>query len=329
MPALSASRSRAPAANDRPKTDLDIASLLNRIRKELAQCVRGKDEVIDLALVALLARGHLLIEDQPGVGKSTLARSLARAIGGEFRRVQFTSDMLPGDLLGVNVWSQRDEKFEFHPGPVFTNVLLADEINRAPPRTQSALLEAMGEGHVSIDGASHVLPQAFTVLATQNPVDHHGTYPLPESQRDRFSLRISMGYPPPDVELELLQRGSAQQVTLEPVAAPTDLLDLQSATSEVFLHADLARYAQQIAQATRRDAQLQAGVSIRGVLAWVACARARALMHGREQVIPEDLQSLVLPALAHRIIVRGVESVAAQAHAEEKIREYIAQIPAP
>jgi MoxR-like ATPase len=308
---------------------------LAEIRAAVARRIHGKNEVIDLALICLVARGHLLIEDIPGVGKSTLARALAHAIGGSFNRIQFTSDLLPADLLGVNVWRASREQFEFRPGPIFANLVLADEVNRAPPRTQSALLEAMAEGQVSLDGTSHALPDPFIVIATQNPEEHHGTYPLPESQRDRFLLRLSMGYADAEVEASLLVRGGVEGLArpsseAKPtLAAPSQLLELQSAAAAVFLHADLARYAQRVVQATRDAAEIRLGVSTRGALAWVAAARARALLNGRTRVSIDDLQELAVAALAHRIVPAQAGSGDQVALAQELVRELIASVPVP
>lgn len=322
----------------------DHAKTLAGIREVVATRIHGKDEVIDLALICLVARGHLLIEDIPGVGKSTLARALADAIGGSFSRIQFTSDLLPADLLGVNVWLASREQFEFRAGPMFANLVLADEVNRAPPRTQSALLEAMGEAQVSIDGVSHPLPSPFVVIATQNPEEHHGTYPLPESQRDRFLLRLSMGYANAEVEAALLLSGgvdssprarehAAGGVGAErgssSINSPAALLELQAACARVHLHPDLARYAQQLVQATREAAEIRLGVSTRGALAWVAAARARALLAGRGQVSIDDLQELAVPALAHRVVPAQAGSGDQVALAQELIRELIATAPVP
>lgn len=323
------------AAIATPKHDLARhTETLAAIRASVARRIHGKDQVIDLALICLVARGHLLIEDIPGVGKSTLARALATAIGGSFSRIQFTSDLLPADLLGVNVWRASREQFEFRTGPIFANLVLADEVNRAPPRTQSALLEAMAEGQVSIDGTSHPLPDPFIVIATQNPEEHHGTYPLPESQRDRFLLRLSMGYADAEVEAALLVRGGVESGTrpaAEPpaLAAPSQLLDLQQACASVFVHADLARYAQRVVQATRETGEIRLGVSTRGALAWVAAARARALLSGRTRVSIDDLQELAVVALAHRIVPAQAGSGDQLALAQELVRELIASVPVP
>jgi len=315
-------------------TSPNPSQILAAMRELVAARIKGKDDVIELALVCLVARGHLLIEDIPGVGKSTLARALADAIGGSFSRIQFTSDLLPADLLGVNVWRASQEQFEFRPGPVFANLVLADEVNRAPPRTQSALLEAMAENQVSIDGTSHPLPQPFVVIATQNPEEHHGTYPLPESQRDRFLFRLSMGYADAAIEAALLAaggRGPNQPQPARPAASDTDLglTELQAAADAVHLHRDLATYAQQLVQATREAPELRLGVSTRGALAWVAGARARALLGGRKQVAIDDLQELAVPALAHRVVPAQAGSGDQVALAQEIVRELIASIPVP
>ena len=313
----------------------DHARTLARIRELVATQIHGKDEIIDLALICLVARGHLLIEDIPGVGKSTLARALADAIGGSFSRIQFTSDLLPADLLGVNVWRASQEAFEFRRGPVFANLVLADEVNRAPPRTQSALLEAMAEGQVSIDGTSHALPDPFVVIATQNPEEHHGTYPLPESQRDRFLLRLSMGYAAAEVEAALLLSGGVSPAKPSEAGAasasvsPEVLLELQGAASAIHLHPDLAGYAQRLVQSTRESVQIRLGVSTRGALAWVAAARARALLDGRGHVTIDDLQDLAVPALAHRVVPAQAGSGDQVALAQELVRELVANTAVP
>ena len=328
MDAAIVNPARARAALDEPGA---IEARLAELRKAVAARIHGKDEVIELALLCLLARGHLLIEDIPGVGKSTLARALAGAIGGSFNRIQFTSDLLPADLLGINVWRASEERFEFRRGPLFANLVLADEVNRAPPRTQSALLEAMAEGQVSVDGTSHRLPSPFAVLATQNPEEHHGTYPLPESQRDRFLLRVSMGYAPAEIEAALLLGEASSGAAEVPavLASADELLAIQRAAAAVHLHRDLASYAQQVVQASRDSAEIRLGVSTRGALAWVAAGRARALLHGRRQVAIDDLQELAVAALAHRIVPAQAGSGDQVALAQELIREQIAAVPVP
>ena len=332
---ISVSTASANSPSPSPSSPADHAKTLAQIRERVATQIHGKDEVIELSLICLVARGHLLIEDIPGVGKSTLARALADAIGGSFSRIQFTSDLLPADLLGVNVWRASREVFEFRQGPVFANLILADEVNRAPPRTQSALLEAMAEGQVSIDGTSYELPDPFVVIATQNPEEHHGTYPLPESQRDRFLLRLSMGYAAPEIEAALLLSGGVTQATpgsgstSSEAASPTTLLELQTAATAVHLHADLADYAQRVVQATREAGEIRLGVSTRGALAWCAAARARALLDGRGQVSIDDLQELAVPALAHRVVPAQAGSGDQVALAQELVRELIANTAVP
>ncbi len=306
-------------------------SHLERIVDAVAGRIRGKAQVIELSVLTMIAGGHLLIEDIPGVGKSTLARSLAQVIGGSFARVQFTSDLLPGDLVGVNVWRAKQERFEFRRGPLFANVVLADEVNRAPPRTQSALLEAMAEQTVSLDGETHPLPSPFIVLATQNPEEHHGTYPLPESQRDRFMLRVSMGYADAEIETALLQDPKTRDDAPLPAVLPSveALADMQRAAEAVFVHLDLARYAQAVVQATREAPSIRLGVSTRGALAWIAAARARAFMRGREAILPEDLQELAVSALAHRILPSQSSAGDHGRVADELVRDILARVPLP
>jgi MoxR-like ATPase len=304
-------------------------SNLAALRHEVEKAVRGKSEAVELALIAIVARGHVLLEDVPGVGKSTLAKALAQGLGGSFSRISFTSDMLPADLTGVSIWSTRNERFEFRQGPIFANVVLADEINRAPPRTQSALLEAMGEGRVSIDGQTHALPSPFIVLATQNPEDHAGTYPLPESQRDRFMIRLAMGYVSPEVEIELIEDPQRRHApNLHAVLAQGDLAALQAKAEGIFVHRDIAMYAHQVVHATRNDARIRVGVSLRGALAWIAAARARALMNQRTHVSCDDLQELAGPVLAHRLLLRA-GGTQAEFAALQAIREIVASVAVP
>jgi MoxR-like ATPase len=311
------------------------ATLLRDVQTAVARRLRGKEDAIRLALVSMLARGHLLVEDVPGVGKTTLAQALANAVGGSFRRIQFTSDLLPADLVGTNVWNTSDATFTFRPGPLFGNVILADEINRAPPRTQSALLEAMEEGRASTDGVTRDLPDPFLVIATQNPEEHHGTYPLPESQRDRFMLRITMGGLDPEIEAGLLvdpprRRGAAAQG-----AAVVDLATLrtwQERAAALPLHADLARYAQRVVAATRAHPQVRLGVGPRGALAWADAARAKALLEGRSRPNLDDLQELAVPALAHRLVLYPTGQHSGRldgAAAAELVGAIIAATPVP
>jgi len=287
-----------------------LAALRGRVERQ----VFGKRQVVDLAVVCVLAGGHLLLEDVPGVGKTTLGLALARALGGTLRRVQFTSDLLPADILGGSVLDPRDGSLRFRPGPVFTNVLLADELNRTPPRTQSALLEAMNEGQVSIDGDSHPLPDPFLVIATQNPHELHGTWPLPDSQLDRFLLRTSMGYPDRSSERQVL-RGESRRGAEEGVAVSADeLRGLKAAVGAVSVHEEIEDYVLDLVEATRTAPTLVRGSSTRGAEALLRAARAHALLQGRTWVIPEDVRALVVPVLAHRVVPRaesGSEAAAA------------------
>jgi len=303
---------------------------LAALRSQLGRVILGKPEAIDHVLVALLAGHHLLLEDVPGVGKTTLAKALARAFSGEFRRVQFTPDLLPADILGSSVYSPRDGSFSFKEGPVFAHVLLADEINRASPRTQSALLEAMSEGQVSSEGVTRALPLPFLVLATQNPVEFHGTYPLPEAQLDRFGLRIGLGYPAAEHELEVLfsQADRHPLESVEPVLTASDVVALQAETRHVRVERSLGRYVVALAEATRRHPQVRLGCSPRGSLMLFRAAQARALLAGRGFVVPEDVKAEAVPVLAHRL---GLETKARYTGVskEDLVREVTDAVPVP
>jgi len=283
--------------------DADIK--IRKLQEAIGTVVRGKPESIKLAVICLLSEGHLLIEDVPGVGKTTLAHSLARAFDCTFRRIQFTSDLLPSDILGVSVFNQSEQTFDFRRGPIFANVVLADEINRTTPKTQSALLEAMSEGRISVDNKTYTLPRPFMVVATQNPIEHHGTYPLPESQLDRFLLRIRMGYPELNAEKEILRRQDhvPRIDRLQPVLSAQDILEAQAAVSAVRMDESLLDYIMAIVEATRQSELLLIGVSPRGSLALHRAAQALAYYEGRDYCIPDDIKRLVLPVLAHRVIV--------------------------
>ncbi len=298
-PAAGDARERAAPAEAAPA----LADGIARIRAALARVIQGKESVIDLLLVGVLGGGHVLIEDVPGVGKTTLAKTLARAFAIQFTRVQFTPDLLPTDILGAQVLHPAEGSFSFQRGPIFTHVLLADEINRASPRTQSALLEAMNEAQVTIDGVTHALPRPFFVIATQNPVDAQGTYPLPEAQLDRFLLRTAIGYPDAGAELALLlsRRREDPLDLAEPVASGADLLSLQARTREVRVAEDVAKYLLRIVAATREHPERELGVSPRGALALLRAAQARAQLAGRDYASPDDVQSLAGPVLAHRV----------------------------
>jgi len=285
----------------------EVEALAQRLTDALAGVIRGKREALDLVVVGVLSAGHILVEDVPGVGKTTLAKALARALDVRMTRVQFTPDLLPADILGSQVLHPKDGTFSFQPGPVFTNVLLADEINRASPRTQSALLEAMSERQATVDGVSHPLDAPFLVIATENPVDYQGTYPLPEAQLDRFLLRLALGYPGEEQELSVLfdQQRTHPLDVLVSVADARALLDAQAAVREVEVAERVARYAVRLAAATRGHPDLDLGVSPRGTLALFRAAQARAAVTGRGYVLPDDLQALSGPVLAHRVVLTG------------------------
>lgn len=283
---------------------LQSLSRLAQLETALQAALRGKPDVVRLSLVCLLARGHLLVEDVPGVGKTTLAQALARSVACAFHRLQFTSDMLPSDVLGVTVYNAHSEKFEFKQGPIFTNFLLADEINRTTPKTQSALLEAMNEGQVSIDGRSHPLPKPFMVIATQNPVEHHGTYPLPESQLDRFLMRLRIGYPDGASEREILRDPeNAGALNMPRVLAAAEVLELQAMVHQVTVEDSLVDYMLAIVGKTRTHEGLSLGVSPRGSQALYRAVQALAVIEGREYAIPDDIKRLAIPVFAHRVVV--------------------------
>jgi MoxR-like ATPase len=298
------------------------------LKEQLGTVILGKCAALDHVLVALLSANHLLLEDVPGVGKTTLAKALARSFDGHFRRVQFTPDLLPTDILGSAVYNPGDGSFAFREGPVFTHVLLADEINRASPRTQSALLEAMSEGQVSAEGETRPLPSPFLVLATQNPVEYHGTYPLPEAQLDRFGLRLSLGYPAPEQEVDIIFSQAERHPVdaLEPLLGAEEVLGLQAEVRKVRFDRRLGRYVVALAEATRRHPAIGLGCSPRGTLALVHAAQARAYLEGRDFAIPEDVKTEAVPVLAHRL---GLETKARYSGVskEETVREILASVP--
>jgi MoxR-like ATPase len=295
--------------------------------------IRGSDEVVRLALVAVFARGHLLIEGVPGVGKTTLGQTLSRALDCTFQRVQFTSDMLPTDLLGTSIYSAAEERFEFKPGPVFTNVLLADEINRTTPKTQSALLEVMNEGQVTVDGLQREVPQPFLVIATQNPVEHHGTYPLPESQMDRFLVRVQMTYPAADAEREILraQAGAARMGEVRPVLTGAEVLEMQDRVQKVRVDESLVTYTLEIVKKTRQSEQLSLGVSPRGSLMLYRAAQAMAFLKGRSFTTPHDFKRLAVPVFAHRVVVnaRYSSTLKASEQTERIIADIVDNVSVP
>jgi MoxR-like ATPase len=312
-------------------------SALNKIfalRDAIGATIKGKQETIELAIVALLAEGHLLIEDVPGVGKTTLGHALARSLDCRFHRIQFTSDLLPSDVLGVSVYSPKHNEFEFKPGPIFANIVLADEINRTTPKTQSALLEAMNESQVTIENVTYPLPRPFMVLATQNPIEHHGTYPLPESQLDRFLMRIEVGYPDAAAEREILKRfsNSGRQRPSEPVLTPGEVLQLQDESRKIHLDEALVDYLIHIVNRTRQHPETALGISPRGTAALFRATQAFAMVDGRTFVRPDDIKKLVHPVFEHRLVMarpagrgRGHSGV----EAKSVLAEIIEQTPVP
>jgi MoxR-like ATPase len=301
---------------------------LEALKQELGKVILGKPEALADLIVGVLAGSHILLEDVPGVGKTTLAKALARSLSVEFKRAQFTPDLLPTDILGSSVYNPRDGSFAFKPGPVFTNILLADEINRASPRTQSALLEAMSEGQVSIEGLTHSLPTPFFVIATQNPIEFHGTYPLPEAQLDRFGLRLSLGYPAPDQETDVLF-GQSHHHPLDDTRAVLDgpaVVDLQHAARAIRVDRKLGLYLIDIVTATRSHSALRLGCSPRGSLALFRATQARALLSGRDYAIPEDLKQEAVPALAHRLTL-DTKAKYTGVRKEDIVREILDEVP--
>jgi len=303
------------------------------MERTVCKIIRGKDDVVRLALVCLFARGHLLIEGVPGVGKTTLGQAIARALDCGFQRVQFTSDMLPSDVLGITIYSAAEQQFEFKRGPVFTNILLADEINRTTPKTQSALLEAMNEGQVTMDVHSYALPQPFLVIATQNPVEHHGTYPLPESQLDRFLMRVRMGYPDSEAEREILrsQAGTAQLEQLEALLTGGDILEMQQAVTRVHVDDSLVSYTLEIVRKTRESEFLSLGVSPRGSQMLYRAAQAMAFLSDRNFCTPEDFKPLVVPVFAHRVVLNAMSpsTLKKSDQAEQVLRDIVESVPVP
>ena len=309
------------------------AERVDQLVGSIEEIIFGKREVVKLCVTGLIARGHMLIEDVPGIGKTTLAQGLARSIDCTFTRIQFTSDMLPSDILGVSVLSPRTSEFEFRKGPIFANVVLADEINRTPPKTQSALVEAMGENQVSADGVTHALPRPFVVLATQNPIEFEGTYTLPESQLDRFMLRIEMGYPPADDELHIMRRRDPKTALekLDPVLTGADVVELQDLAATVHVDDSVAKYMLAIVEETRKDEHVQLGASPRASVAFYEACQARALVEGRDYATPDDVKQMCAPVLAHRLLVKsraGTPIAAAKAR-RACVEEILKRVPVP
>jgi MoxR-like ATPase len=316
-----------------PETLVATARRAAELENSLRRVIRGKDDVLRMALVCIFAKGHLLIEGVPGVGKTTLGQAMARAIDCSFQRVQFTSDMLPSDVLGISIYSAIEQKFEFKRGPVFANVLLADEINRTTPKTQSALLEAMNEGQVTVDAHSYPLPQPFLVIATQNPIEHHGTYPLPESQLDRFLMRVRMGYPEGNAEREILraEAGTAQLEHLRPVLSAADVVEIQQAVTQIHVDDSLITYALNIVRKTRESENLSLGVSPRGSQMFYRAAQAMAFLDGRDYCTPEDFKPLAVAIFAHRVVVSSMyaSTLRKSEQSDQVLREIVDSVPVP
>jgi MoxR-like ATPase len=316
-----------------PTQALQVSSRAATLEKTLRSIIRGQDEVVRLSLVCLFARGHLLIEGVPGVGKTTLAQTIARALDVDFQRVQFTADMLPSDVLGISMYSTVEQKFEFKRGPVFTNILLADEINRTTPKTQSALLEAMNENQVTVDRDSYPLPRPFLVIATQNPIEHHGTYPLPESQMDRFLMRLHMGYPAAESERQILraEAGAARLDDVRSILTAEEVVNIQEEVTRVRVDDSLVEYALKIVARTRESAHLSLGVSPRGSLMLYRAAQALAYVDARDFTTPEDFKTLAVPVFSHRVVVSGRYSstLKKSEQSEQILREIVDNVPVP
>jgi MoxR-like ATPase len=327
---LSAHRKEACVIEERTQAAAAIKDVADRVAENIGRVIVGRDEVVELALVALLADGHMLIEDVPGIGKTTLAKAIAKSVGCSFKRIQFTPDLMPSDVTGIHYYSQKSGEFEFRPGPIIANIVLADEINRATPRTQSALLEAMEERQVTLDGVTMPLPSPFLVLATQNPIELEGTFPLPEAQLDRFLMRVRVGYPNEADEDDILLRFEAENPldSLEPVVPAEELVRLRALVPRIHCEPSVRRYVIAIVQATRRHPALELGASPRASLALFRAARALAAIRGRDYVLPDDIKKLAPVLLPHRLILSSQTRLRGR-DAAAVLDEVLAEVPAP
>jgi len=309
---------------------MDIQDFGKRITDNLEKVIIGKKPVLELIVIGLLAEGHILIEDVPGVGKTILARSLAKSIDATFNRIQFTPDMLPSDVTGVSIYNQETGNFEFRPGPLLGQIILADEINRATPKTQAALLEGMEEEQITVDGTTHILPRPFMVLATQNPIEYEGTFPLPEAQLDRFLLHLRLGYPRLTDEVRILEAQQSQHPieTLQPVASSDEVLEAITAIRKIYVSDAVKRYIVEVTSQTRKSGEIHLGASPRGSLALFRTGQARAALHGRDYVLPDDIKALAVPILGHRIIL-GPAARMRELNADQMVREIAHNVPAP
>ena len=309
----------------------EVGERCSRIIAEVERAVIGKREMLELVMMAILSGGHVLFEDYPGLAKTLTAKSFAAALGLEFKRIQFTPDLLPGDVTGTHIYNQKTGEFELKPGPIFANIVLADEINRAPPKTQAALLEAMQEYQVTLEGETLKLPEPFIVIATQNPIEYEGTFPLPEAQIDRFIMRLQVGYPAHEEEVEILRRRRARredEIQLEAVTDSAEILAMRAALEEVYLDPDIEDYIVSLCEATREDPQVYVGASPRGSLALLKLSRARAALEGRDYVLPDDIKALAKPALVHRLILKP-ELWMRELAAEEVVERALSIVPVP